>query len=160
MAPVTKALSRLQSGIELANNTVGYALVMHAATGITADARSLAMSLGVDTEHDLVVADRPVDSPAGVWDSLASVLPRRRCGVRLVLARQLSELNLLAGHWLSGRLGRTVVAPQGTVSQGEDGSLFVHSGADSGWMRFRPGRKPEWESTHSPVWPRMAGYCA
>jgi len=150
MGPWTERLSRAQSGIELACNTVGNALVVHAAAGITPEARSLAMSLAADTDHDLVVADLPVDSPAGVWDALASALPRRRCGVRLMLARRSSELDPLAGHWLSERLGRTVVLSQGDLSRAEDGSLDVHYGADSGWMRFRPGRKPEWESRHFP----------
>jgi len=149
MSLLTQRRSRAQSGVELARQTVGNALVVHA-TGITAEARLLAMSLAVDPEYDLVVADLPTDSPAGVWESLASAFPRGRRGVRLVLARQSSELGPLAGNWLSERLGRTVVAPVGVVSQAEDGSLFVHSGPGSGWVRFRRGRKPEWESKRFP----------
>jgi hypothetical protein len=137
-------------GIELACQTIGHALVVHTATGITTEAELLAASLAADPDYDLVVADLPIDSPAGVWDSLASVVPRGRTGVRLVLVRQSDSLGPLAGYWLSERLGRTVVAPKGVVSQAEDGSLFVHSGRASGWTRFRKGQEPEWESKRFP----------
>ncbi|UMP06975.1 hypothetical protein [Amycolatopsis sp. EV170708-02-1] len=62
----------------------------------------------------------------------------------------------MTGQWLSTRLKRTFVVPDGVVSLGAGGSLLVHSGPNSGWVRFRPGRaprlegkrfpKPQWES--------------
>jgi hypothetical protein len=134
--------------------TVGNASVVSVKDGMTSEARSFAATLPADPEYDLVVVDLPADCPVGIWESLAATLPRRRRGVRLVIGGLSRQATALAGQWLSERLGRTVVAPDGAVLRGAEGVLFVHSGVNTGWVRFRPGHAPEWEAKRfpSPSW--------
>lgn len=130
--------------------TVGHALVVHPPEGMSAEARQLASTLPADPDHDLVVADLPRDNPGTFWETLATALPRGRRSLRLVLSGRSRELGALAGHWLSTRLGRTVVAPVGVLSRDLNGCLFVDAGPGSGWLRFRPGREPEREAKRFP----------
>ena len=150
MTLLVKRRSRRRSGVDLFTESVGSALVVRAGKDMTVDARSLASSLAEDPEHLLVVADLPIGSSAVVWDALASVLPKERRGLRLVLVHQPVEVGPVAGQWLSERLGRMVVVPDGPVSRAVDGSLFVHSDWAGGWVRFRPGQEPQWESKRFP----------
>ncbi|QRP46397.1 hypothetical protein [Amycolatopsis sp. FDAARGOS 1241] len=138
------------SGTTLDKQTVGNALVVHPASGMTDEAQALALGVAADTEHDLVVVDLPVDSPIALWESVAKVLPRRRRGVRLVIGGRSRETSALAGQWLSERINRTVVAPDGSVIPSAGGALFVHSGRGSGWVKFQPGRPPKWEAKRFP----------
>ncbi|MFI5607335.1 hypothetical protein [Amycolatopsis sp. NPDC051903] len=138
------------SGATLDKQTVGNALVVHPASGMTDEAQALALGVAADTEHDLVVVDLPVDSPIALWESVAKVLPRRRRGVRLVIGGRSRETSALAGQWLSERINRTVVAPDGSVIPSAGGALFVHSGRGSGWVKFQPGRPPKWEAKRFP----------
>ncbi|MEV8608409.1 hypothetical protein AB0383_10825 [Amycolatopsis sp. NPDC051373] len=138
------------SGTTLDKQTVGNALVVHPATGMTDEAQALALGVAADTEHDLVVVDLPVDSPICLWESVAKVLPRRRRGVRLVIGGRSRETSALAGQWLSERINRTVLAPDGSVIPSAGGALFVHSGRGSGWVKFQPGRAPKWEAKRFP----------
>ncbi|MFF0146454.1 hypothetical protein ATK36_3743 [Amycolatopsis sulphurea] len=135
---------------ELGKKTVGNALVVHLAEGMTGEAQALALGVAEDTEHDLVVVDLPVDSPISMWESVAKALPRRRRGVRLVIGGRSRETTALAGQWLAERLNRPVLAPDGSVIPSAGGALFVHSGRGSGWVRFRPGRPPAWEAKRFP----------
>jgi hypothetical protein len=137
-------------GSELSKHTVGNALVIHPAGGMTDEAQALALGVAPDTEHDLVVVDLPVNSPIAMWESVARALPRRRRGVRLVIGGRSRETAAMAGQWLSERIGRTVIAPDGMVIPSAGGSLFVHSGRGSGWVRFQPGRAPRWEAKRFP----------
>jgi hypothetical protein len=137
-------------GTELTKQTVGNALVVHPAGKMTEGAQALALGVAPDTEHDLVVVDLPVNSPIAMWESVAKALPRRRRGVRLVIGGRSRETSALAGQWLCERLGRTVIAPDGMVIPSAGGSLFVHSGRGSGWVRFHPGREPKWEAKRFP----------
>jgi hypothetical protein len=130
--------------------TIGNALVVFPKEKLTSEARSLAMSLPADPDNDVVVIDLPVDTPIAAWDSVADLLPRRRKGVRLVLGGRSRETTAFAGQWLSQRLRRTVLAPDGMVVHGAAGALFVHSGRGSGWVRFEPGRPPAWEAKRFP----------
>lgn len=138
------------SGTTLDKQTVGNALVVHPSTGMTDEAQALALGVAADTEHDLVVVDLPVDSPISLWESVAKVLPRRRRGVRLVIGGRSRETSALAGQWLSERINRTVLAPDGSVIPSAGGALFVHSGRGSGWVKFQPGRAPKWEAKRFP----------
>jgi hypothetical protein len=130
--------------------TIGNTLVVHAPSGMSAEARALASALPADPDHELVVADPPPESTGAFWESFAASLPKGRRALRLVLASRSRELGALAGHWLSTRLNRTVVAPDGVQIRDLNGSLFVNG---SGWMRFRPGREPE---RHGRRFPRPA----
>ncbi|WP_020660764.1 hypothetical protein [Amycolatopsis benzoatilytica] len=134
----------------LDKKTVGNALVVHLAEGMTGEAQALALGVAADPEHDLVVVDLPVDSPISMWESVARALPRRRRGVRLVIGGRSRETTALAGQWLAERINRTVVAPDGAVIPSAGGALFVHSGRGGGWVRFRPGRAPSWEAKRFP----------
>lgn len=135
---------------ELGRQTVGNALVVHPAAGMTEEAQALALGVAADAEHDLVVVDLPVDSPISLWESVAKALPRRRRGVRLVIGGRSRETSALAGQWLAERLGRPVLAPDGSVIPSAGGALFVHSGRGSGWVKFAPGRPPKWEAKRFP----------
>ncbi|MBB4687598.1 hypothetical protein [Amycolatopsis jiangsuensis] len=134
----------------LDKKTVGNALVVHLAEGMTGEAQALALGVAADAEHDLVVVDLPVDSPISMWESVAKALPRRRRGVRLVIGGRSRETTALAGQWLAERINRPVLAPDGSVIPSAGGALFVHSGRGSGWVRFRPGRAPSWEAKRFP----------
>ncbi|UMP06974.1 hypothetical protein [Amycolatopsis sp. EV170708-02-1] len=117
---------------------------------MTIEAKSLASSLAEDDDNLLVVADLPIDSSAVIWEALASALPKERRGIRLVLVHQPVEVGPMAAKWLCDRLGRPVVVPDGHVFRAAEGSLFVHSGWAGGWVRFRPGHEPQWESKRFP----------
>lgn len=144
------------SAVELTKHTIGNALVVHAEGTITPEARVLALSVAEDHEHDLVVVDLPPGVPIMMWDSVAALLPKRRQGVRLVVGGRSREATALAGQWLSERLGRPVIAPDGALRTTMGGGLFVNSGQSSGWVRFHPGRPPTWEAKRfpRPVWDR------
>uniref|UniRef100_UPI0025AEE817 hypothetical protein n=1 Tax=Amycolatopsis solani TaxID=3028615 RepID=UPI0025AEE817 len=146
------SLTRRRGGpdTDLSRQTVGNALVVHPATGMTEEAQALALGVAADAEHDLVVVDLPVDSPISLWESVAKALPRRRRGVRLVIGGRSRETSALAGQWLAERIGRPVLAPDGSVIPSAGGALFVHSGRGSGWVRFQPGRPPKWEAKRFP----------
>ncbi|MDT7796817.1 MAG: hypothetical protein QOI78_250 [Actinomycetota bacterium] len=146
------SLTRRRGGpdTDLGKQTVGNALVVHPAAGMTEEAQALALGVAADDEHDLVVVDLPVDSPISLWESVAKALPRRRRGVRLVIGGRSRETSALAGQWLAERLGRPVLAPDGSVIPSAGGALFVHSGRGSGWVRFQPGRPPKWEAKRFP----------
>jgi hypothetical protein len=137
-------------GSGLSKQTVGNALVIHPVGGMSGEAQVLALGVAPDTEHDLVVVDLPVNSPITMWESVAKALPRSRRGVRLVIGGRSRETAAMAGQWLSDRIGRTVIAPDGMVIPSAGGSLFVHSGRASGWVRFQPGRAPRWEAKRFP----------
>ncbi|MEC3975216.1 hypothetical protein [Amycolatopsis sp. H20-H5] len=155
MSPLTRMSlarrrSRHHSPIDVANSTIGNAMVVHAGDNLTDEAMSLAMAIAPDPDHDLVVLDLPADCPIAVWESVAACLPRGRRGVRLVVGGRSREATALAGQWLSQRIGRPVIAPDGVVLRGASGSLFVHSGRDTGWVRFQPGQPPLWEAKRFP----------
>lgn len=151
MAALTPLIRRRgRPGCSLAKHTVGNALVVCPENQMTSEAQALAMSVAPDAEHEMVVVDMPTGLPVSAWDSVAELLPRRRRGVRLILGGRSREATALVGQWLSERIGRTVVAPDGTIFCGAGGTLFVHAGKGSGWVRFRRGRAPEWESKRFP----------
>ncbi|MEV5541681.1 hypothetical protein AB0L13_33030 [Saccharopolyspora shandongensis] len=134
----------------LTKHTIGNALVIYPAGNMTKAARDLALTVAADTENDLVVVDLPASSPISMWESVARALPRSRRGVRLVIGARSREITALAGHWLAERLKRPVLVPDGLVVRGAGGSLFVHSGQGSGWVRCSPGRPPRWEAKRFP----------
>ncbi|MFS8104242.1 hypothetical protein LFM09_44750 [Lentzea alba] len=138
----------------LTQHTIGNALVVYLVGNMTKAAQNLALNVAADEENDLVVVDLPVSSPISWWESVARVLPRRRRGVRLVIGGRSRETTALAGHWLAERLKRTVLVPDGPVVQGAGGSLFVHSGPNSGWVSCSPGKSPKFEAKRfpRPVW--------
>ena len=92
--------------IKLSKHTVGNALVVHPATGMTPASQELALRVAPDGEHDLVVVDLPPGLPISMWESVAALLPRHRQGVRLVINGRSRETTALAGQWLSERLGQ------------------------------------------------------
>ncbi|GAA2491364.1 hypothetical protein [Winogradskya humida] len=139
-------------------HTVGNALVLHAEDSISAEAQSLALSVVEDAENDVVVLDLGDGMPIGSWESMAGVLPRRRRGIRLVACGRHHNAAAMAGQWLSERLNRTVIAPDGELVRGSAGALFVHSTPGSGWVRFRPGKPPTWDAKRypTPLWDKAA----
>lgn len=134
--------------------TIGAATVVHGVEGGTAEARTMAARLPPDSDHDLVVADLPPDAPVGVWESVASVIPKGRRPVRLVPGRHPREMNPQVAQWLAERLGRPVLAPYGATFQDTGGTVFVHPEPNSGWLRFQRGSAPSWEAQRfpSPAW--------
>ncbi|MEV6712780.1 hypothetical protein AB0M48_12160 [Lentzea sp. NPDC051208] len=138
----------------LTKHTIGNALVVYPMGNMTKAAQDLALNVAQDTENDLVVVDLPASSPLSWWESVAQVLPKRRRGVRLVIGGRSRETTALAGHWMAERLKRTVLVPDGPVLRGAGGSLFVHSGPNSGWVRCTPGKPPKFEAKRfpRPVW--------
>ncbi|MGY4681225.1 hypothetical protein ACWIGG_05580 [Micromonospora aurantiaca (nom. illeg.)] len=139
-------------------HTVGNALVVHAEDAISPEAQSLALSVIEDAENDVVVLDLGEGMPISAWEAMAGVLPRRRRGIRLIACGRHGNSAAMAGQWLSERLNRTVIAPDGDLVRGSAGTLFVHSAPGSGWVRFRPGRPPAWDAKRYPTprWDRAA----
>jgi hypothetical protein len=139
-------------GVE--QHTVGNALVLHSEEKISSEAQSLALSVVADAENDIVVLDLGDGMPINSWESMAGVLPKRRRGIRLVACGRHHNTAAMAGQWLSERLGRTVIAPDGDLVRGSAGTLFVHSAPGSGWVRFRPGKPPAWDAKRypAPLW--------
>ncbi|WP_406077944.1 hypothetical protein [Micromonospora sp. NBC_00858] len=142
----------------VAQHTVGNALVLHIEDEISAEAQSLALSVIEDTKNDVVVLDLGTGLRIGSWESMVGVLPRRRRGIRLVACGQHRNAAAMAGQWLSERLKRTVIAPDGDLVRGSAGTLFVHSTTGSGWVRFRPGKPPTWDAKRYPAprWDKAA----
>ncbi|WP_436535556.1 hypothetical protein [Actinoplanes sp. HUAS TT8] len=127
---------------EMARHTVGHALVLHGTDKISAEAQNLALAVAADPEHDIVVLDLGAGLPTSSWESIAAALPRRRRGLRIMACGQHRGMAALVGQWLSERLNRTVVAPDGVLVRGAAGTLFVDSAAGSGWVQFRRGKAP------------------
>ncbi|GGU76743.1 hypothetical protein [Lentzea flava] len=143
---------------EMIGHMIGNALVVHPRSVLREEIRDLALSLAPDPDHELVVVDLPSASSFSVWESTAKLLPRKRRGVRLVLGGRSREMTVLAGQWLSERLGRTVIAPDGQVMPGVGGSLFVDAGWGTGWVRFQPGKQPRLDGKRfpRPVWENVS----
>ncbi|WJK43736.1 hypothetical protein O7608_15775 [Solwaraspora sp. WMMA2056] len=136
---------------DVARHTVGNALVLHHRDEISGEAQDLALSVVADADNDVVILDLGSGMSINSWESMAGVLPRRRRGIRLVTCGQRHDTAAMAGQWLSERLNRTVIAPDGDLVRGAAGALFVHSKPGSGWVRFRPGKPPAWESKRYPT---------
>ncbi|AGZ38808.1 hypothetical protein [Actinoplanes friuliensis] len=132
-------------------HTVGNALVLHARERISPEAQSLALAVDEDADNDIVVLDLHDDLPVGIWESVAGALHRQRRGIRLVICGAGQDTTVLAGQWLSDRLGRPVIAPYGHMIRGAHGGLFVHAAEGSGWVRYSPGRPPAWEAKRYPT---------
>ncbi|WP_018802213.1 hypothetical protein [Salinispora arenicola] len=143
---------------DVVQHTVGNALVLHAEEAISAEAQSLALSVVKDTDNDVIVLDLSDGIPISSWESMAGALPRRRRGIRLMACGRQAHTAAMAGQWLSERLHRTVIAPDGDLVRGSAGGLFVHSMPGSGWVRFRPGKPPTWDAKRypAPLWDRAA----
>ncbi|WP_093617072.1 hypothetical protein [Actinoplanes philippinensis] len=135
----------------IARHTVGSALVLHAREQISAEARSMALSVPSDPDNDIVILDLHDELPFDVWDSVAAALHRRGRGIRLMVCGAHPETGALAGQWLSDRLGRPVIAPFGRLIPGAAGLLFVHAADLGGWVCYRQGRTPVWQSKRYPV---------
>ncbi|MET0426121.1 MAG: hypothetical protein ABW046_19790 [Actinoplanes sp.] len=137
----------------IARHTVGNALVLHARAEISTEARSVALSVDSDPENDIVILDLQNELPFDIWDTVATELhhQRLRRGIRLVVCGARPETGALAGQWLSDRLGRPVIAPFGQLIPGAAGLLFVHAADLGGWVCYRRGRTPVWQSKRYPV---------
>ncbi|MCA2217448.1 hypothetical protein [Jidongwangia harbinensis] len=137
--------------VTIGKHTVGNALVLHARERISSEAQSLALAVAHDAENEIVVLDLHDDLPAGIWESVAGALHRRRRGgIRLIVCGARQDTSVLAGQWLSDRLGCPVVAPYGQMIRGSSGTLFVHAAEGSGWLRYNPRRPPRWEAKRYP----------
>jgi hypothetical protein len=139
-----------QGALEVRRHTVGNALVLYLAERISEEAQALALKVAADPERDIVVLDIQGDLPIGVWEAIAAALPRKRRPVRLVVCGKEHDVAPLAGQWLAERLNRQVVAPHGRLSLGAGGSMFVHPGPGSGWVRYHPNRPAAWEARRFP----------
>ncbi|TDV42176.1 hypothetical protein [Actinophytocola oryzae] len=146
-------LTRIRGRAGFGRTRIGAAVVVHAADGVTDEARALAESLPADPEHELVVADVPPVSAIDVWQSFAAALPRGRRSLRVVPGQEPREIAPYVWQWLADRLGRGVLAPYG-LTQNRAGTLFVHSIDQSGWVSFGKGKAPAWTGKRfpQPVW--------
>ncbi|WDZ83732.1 hypothetical protein [Micromonospora cathayae] len=157
---IRNALRRHPPAGAILRHTVGNAVVLHARDRISPAARSLALAVPEDPDHDIVVLDLHDDLPAGIWASVAAALTRPRRGIRLVVCGAPADTGALAGQWLCDRLRRPVVTPHGRTVQATAGTLFTHTTEGSGWVRYRPGRAPVWESRRypAPAWDAAAAH--
>ncbi|MEU7761325.1 hypothetical protein [Micromonospora aurantiaca (nom. illeg.)] len=137
----------------ITRHTVGNALVLHASERISTEARTVALSVDRDPDNDIVILDLQHELPFDIWDTVATELRRQRLrrGIRLVVCGARPETGALAGQWLSDRLGRPVIAPFGRMIPGAAGLLFVHATDLGGWVCYRRGHTPVWQSKRYPV---------
>ena len=137
----------------ITRHTVGNALVLHARERISTEARTVALSVDRDPDNDIVILDLQHELPFDIWDTVATELRRQRLrrGIRLVVCGARPETGALAGQWLSDRLGRPVIAPFGRMIPGAAGLLFVHATDLGGWVCYRRGHTPVWQSKRYPV---------
>ncbi|MFJ1540040.1 hypothetical protein ACIODS_15990 [Micromonospora chalcea] len=137
----------------ITRHTVGNALVLHPRERISPEARTVALSVDPDPDNDIVILDLQHELPFDVWDTVATELRRQRLrrGIRLVVCGARPETGALAGQWLSDRLGRPVIAPFGRMIPGAAGLLFVHGTDLGGWVCYRRGRAPAWQSKRYPA---------
>ncbi|MGC4901981.1 hypothetical protein ACLQ2Y_21870 [Micromonospora echinospora] len=137
----------------ITRHTVGNALVLHPRERISPEARTVALSVDPDPDNDIVILDLQHELPFDVWDTVATELRRQRLrrGIRLVVCGARPETGALAGQWLSDRLGRPVIAPFGQMIPGAAGLLFVHGTDLGGWVCYRRGRAPAWQSKRYPA---------
>ncbi|MEU9516689.1 hypothetical protein [Micromonospora sp. NPDC048169] len=137
----------------ITRHTVGNALVLHASERISTEARTVALSVDRDPDNDIVILDLQHELPFDIWDTVATELRRQRLrrGIRLVVCGARPETGALAGQWLSDRLGRPVIAPFGRMIPGAAGLLFVHATDLGGWVCYRRGQTPVWQSKRYPV---------
>ncbi|MFG3010596.1 hypothetical protein ACGFZB_09060 [Streptomyces cinerochromogenes] len=151
----------------LAVQRVGGAWLVHPATG--PDRRSLlfAAGLAADAEYAVVVVDLLPDTALdAVEEAVARVVPAGPRGLRVVFGRPPSQGPAAAGRWLSGRLGRDVVVPDGVLLPSAGGALFIGADRGRGWVLATPeGReryvsrrfpRPAWDGT-LPDRPRPVG---
>jgi hypothetical protein len=130
---------------------VGRALLLHRPGPVDASARRLAVGVAADPEHTVVVLDLPPDVAPPVRDAAARLLGPRPGGFRLVFTGAgPAGAATAAAQWLADRLRRTVITHDGAVVPVGEAGLFVPSGAGSGWVRFRPGARPQHESHRFP----------
>ncbi|MDW3848713.1 hypothetical protein NMK34_19055 [Micromonospora sp. BRA006-A] len=137
----------------ITRHTVGNALVLHASERISTEARTVALSVDRDPDNDIVILDLQHELPFDIWDTVATELRRQRLrrGIRLVVCGARPETGALAGQWLADRLGRPVIAPFGRMIPGAAGLLFVHATDLGGWVCYRRGHTPVWQSKRYPV---------
>ncbi|MDO3686643.1 hypothetical protein [Micromonospora sp. C28ISP2-4] len=137
----------------ITRHTVGNALVLHVSERISTEARTVALSVDRDPDNDIVILDLQHELPFDIWDTVATELRRQRLrrGIRLVVCGARPETGALAGQWLSDRLGRPVIAPFGRMIPGAAGLLFVHAEDLGGWVCYRRGHTPVWQSKRYPV---------
>ncbi|WP_327425555.1 hypothetical protein OG763_44725 (plasmid) [Streptomyces sp. NBC_01230] len=143
------------SKLRLRATPVGDALLVHPKGHIDARAAGFAGGLSRDPHHTLVVVDLPAGVLADEWPSVAKVLSSSRYrSLRMVFGRDKGEDVRTAAGLIAERLGREVLAPDGTLVPTVAGGLFV-PGDGAAWLRFRPGHtaepdsqrfpKPQWE---------------
>ncbi|MEU1755731.1 hypothetical protein ABZ436_24165 [Micromonospora matsumotoense] len=132
---------------------LGNALVLHADERISVAARSLALAVTADADNDIVLLDLHHDLPVGTWSAVAAALKRGRRGIRLIVCGASADTCALAAQWLCDRLRRPVVTPHGRIVRATAGTLFTYTAEGSGWVRYRPGRTPAWESQRYPTPP-------
>ncbi|WP_410611341.1 hypothetical protein [Amycolatopsis sp. lyj-109] len=150
MSLLDRLRTRTSTASEVAVSESGAALVFHAPAGMTAEARSLAASAAPEAGHDLVVADLPEGSPSSTWAAFAAKVPDSDRAIRLVVTGPFRQSGWSMGEWLSGHLGRTVVASEGPVLAAANGGLFVQAHRSGGWCRFAPGQAPAREGSRHP----------
>ncbi|OZM72136.1 hypothetical protein CFN78_16485 [Amycolatopsis antarctica] len=156
MARQTTQVRGATAASQIECKQMGRAMVVHRRGHMSEVAQSLAWSIAEDPDNDIVVLDLPDNCPVWMWEAVATSLPKRRRGLRLVVGARSHGMTAMTGQWLSERLRRTVYAPDGMVVRGTAGTLFVHSGPESGWVRFTPGKAPRWEAKRFPR-PRWEG---
>lgn len=142
MAFGIRGLLRGGEAEEVFPHTVGNALVLHIADKISPEAQNLALAVTADEDNDIVVLDLGAELPNTSWEAIAAALPRRRRGIRLMACGQHRGKAAMVGQWLSQRLNRRVIAPDGVLVRGAGGALFVDSVSGGGWVQFRRGKPP------------------
>jgi hypothetical protein len=124
----------------------------------TADPRALSFAAGLapDPECTVLVADLPDGADDDTLERMARAVPRGETGLRLVFGRPPRAGAVAVARWLADRLGRTVIAADGTPLPTEGGGLFIGADSGAGWVRCAPGApeardsrafpRPSWES--------------
>ncbi|WP_370942214.1 hypothetical protein AB5J62_24205 [Amycolatopsis sp. cg5] len=131
---------------------VGAALVAHGPDGMTKQAGLLAASLPEDDACFHVVVDFPAGIPASsAWQAVAKAVAEDGRAVRLFPSAMADHIPLPSARWLSERVGHPVLCPDGPLSTGSSGAIFLPPENSQGWAFCAPGQPPVWQGRRYPI---------
>jgi hypothetical protein len=125
-------------------------LLIYPAGRLDPRAQLFASGVARDPEHTVVVLDLPSDAPAERWSSVVRLLKRQDHSLRLIFGQQNGNTSPAIAQMLADRLRRPLLAPDGPVTLAAGGVLFMPTDRGAGWLTFRPGVPPRWESRRFP----------
>ena len=138
---------------------VGATVLVHAQGVPEGPVLEFARWCAAEPGHTVVAMDVPPLTAPDVLEDVLDVLADCLGVLRLIPTRSGDASTVEYGSWLVERLGRPVVAHQGSVSTVPEGGLYVPPGeiGGPGWWHLAPGSPP---TPHSRRFPRPRWDCS